>query len=76
MSNETITITLSECAHFGDMDYYLDDIVESGGKVLESCIDYDAETGAVTITTLDRGAFIKTLNTTKSAGFASVGDSQ
>ena len=42
-----IKITFSECEHNGDLDNYVADIVKSGGKVINSVIDAEAEMGFV-----------------------------
>ena len=39
----------SECEHDGDLDEYISDIVNCGGKVLDREINYDAETAKVEI---------------------------
>lgn len=43
------TIYFSECEHDGDLDNYKTDIVNSGGIVISSKINSEAETAAVEV---------------------------
>jgi hypothetical protein len=43
------TLIFSECEHEGDLDNYLSDINKSGGRVLQSEINYDSEEATVVI---------------------------
>jgi hypothetical protein len=42
-------LTFYECEHDGDLNNYLDDIVDCGGEILNKSIDYDSEMGIVQI---------------------------
>jgi len=44
---QKFTIVFYECEHSGDLDRYIDDLVTSGAKVLESRVNEDAEEGIV-----------------------------
>ena len=39
----------SECEHNGDLDEYISDIVNCGGKILSKEINYEAERGKVEV---------------------------
>jgi len=53
----------------GDLDRYLEDIYESGGKVLSSEINYDAETANVIVEIADVEAFNKKFVETETCEF-------
>ena len=40
-----LRIPFTECEHSGDMENYTSDIVASGGKVVSTNVDSDAEEG-------------------------------
>jgi hypothetical protein len=44
-----IRLHFCECEHNGDLDNYKDDIRASGGKVVGSELNYEAETGWVDV---------------------------
>ena len=46
---KTIHIKFYECEHNGDLDNYKSDIRDSGGKILNSGLNYEAETGWVEV---------------------------
>lgn len=43
------TINFYECEHNGDLDNYKDNVRESGGDILNSGLDYEAEIGWVKV---------------------------
>ena len=55
----TLTISFYECEHDGDLEDYVDDVVESGGKIVSSEINEEAEIGRVTVEVEDREAFFE-----------------
>lgn len=54
-----IKVTFCECEHDGDLDNYLGDIRDCGGKVLSSNVDSDEETGTVVFEVEDKPAFVE-----------------
>lgn len=44
---KTITLEFYECEHQGDLDNYLYDVRQSGGKIISERINYEAEIGIV-----------------------------
>lgn len=43
------TMYFSECEHDGDLDNYVSDIINCGGKIISSQINHDEETARVEI---------------------------
>ena len=54
-----VTLCFYECEHDGDLNEYLDDIRESGGQVINSDLNYDAETADVEVELGDVNEFLK-----------------
>ncbi len=44
-----ILLSFYECEHNGDLDVYEEDIIESGGKIINSYVDTDLEQGLVIV---------------------------
>jgi hypothetical protein len=44
-----IRIHFYECEHYGDLDNYKSDIIESGGRILNAELNYEAETAWVDV---------------------------
>jgi len=42
---KTIKLYFYECEHEGDLGNYKEDVRDSGGKILNSGLNYEAETG-------------------------------
>jgi hypothetical protein len=66
---ETLHIEFYECEHQGDLDNYIEDILESGGEVVTSEINYEAEIGFVRIEVLDKKDFVEKFSQTESYDF-------
>jgi len=49
MATKTYVLRFSECEHDGDLDNYKNDIINSGGKIVDSGIFYEEETGWVKV---------------------------
>lgn len=64
-----IPIEFYECEHDGDLDGYIKDINASGGKVIESRVDHEEETGYVVVEVTDKEAFWAAFKQTSSYGF-------
>ena len=43
-----IRLIFSDCEHGGDLETYERDVINSGGKIVNSYVDTDAEEGIVT----------------------------
>ena len=65
-------LTFYECEHGGDLDHYLDDIYNSGGKVIRSQVERDEEC-SVLVEVEDKQDFLKRFKRTKSYGFSDLG---
>jgi hypothetical protein len=65
----TYKATFSECEHDGDLDNYKTDIINSGGKIVDSGVNHDEETGWVRFETEDKEAFMKKFRETDAYGF-------
>ena len=44
-----VNIQFYECEHDGDLQNYIEDIEQSGGEVLDSSLNYEAEVGSVKV---------------------------
>ncbi len=68
-----ITMSFGECEHQGDLDYYITDIVECGGRIISSHLsggeDGVYETGHVTFEVADSVAFTEKFKLTDAWGF-------
>jgi len=60
----------SECEHNGDLDEYLSDIRNCGGKILDSKINYEAETAKVEIE-IDE-TFAEKFRNTRACGYSNL----
>jgi len=54
-----LNIYFYECEHNGDLDNYKEDVRASGGDILNSGLDYEAETGWLKVRVEDKEAFMK-----------------
>jgi hypothetical protein len=66
---KTLTLEFYECEHGGDLNNYMEDIIECGGKIIDSDIDYEAEIGEVVVEVEDEKAFNKLFEETDSYDF-------
>ena len=64
-----INMHFSECEHQGDLDWYIEDINNSGGEVASSEINHEAETAEVVVCVDDMEDFTFRYRQTNSAGF-------
>lgn len=64
-----MTLEFYECEHNGDLDNYITDIEESGGKVISSELNYDREVGIVVIDVADDKVFMEKFSNTDAYGF-------
>ena len=64
----TYKLTFSECEHDGDLEHYKGDVINSGGKIVDSGVNHDVETGWVRFETNDKDAFMKRFRETDSYG--------
>jgi hypothetical protein len=62
-------LTFSECEHDGDLDNYKDDIISSGGKIVDSGVNHDEESGWVKVEIEDKDAFLAKFRETDAYGF-------
>jgi hypothetical protein len=65
----TYKVTFSECEHDGDLDNYKTDIINSGGKIVDSGVDHENEVGWVRFETDDKDAFMTKFRETDAYGF-------
>ena len=49
-----LNLYFSECEHNEDLDNYKEDVRESGGVILNSGLDYEAEQGWIKVKVEDR----------------------
>lgn len=61
-------VRFTECEHDGDLDHYIGDIINSGGKIVDSGVDYDNEEGWVRFETNDKEAFMSKFKETDAYG--------
>ena len=73
METKTIRMTFYECEHGGDLEYYTDDLVLSGAKIISSHVDHDAEIGHVMAEVDDYDLFLEKFKVTDSYGFSQFG---
>jgi hypothetical protein len=59
----------SECEHEGDLENYKTDIINSGGKIVDSGVDHEAEEGWIRFETDDKDAFMVKFKQTDAYGF-------
>lgn len=64
-----VKLIFSECEHEGDMDHYAADIIASGGKIVNTYIDYDNEIGTAIVEIEDKEKFLEKFRETDSYGF-------
>lgn len=64
-----ITLIFSECEHHGDMDGYISDVVQSGGKIQNQKLDTRDETCQLEISIEDATLFWKKMRETDSFDF-------
>lgn len=62
-------LTFSECEHDGDLDNYKGDIISSGGKIVDSGVNHEEETGWVKVEIEDKDAFLAKFRETDAYGF-------
>ena len=67
--SKTFNLAFYECEHNGDLEMYIDDIKASGGKVIESRVDFDDETGYVTVEAADYWDFTQKFKETEAYCF-------
>ena len=67
-----LTYTFSECETHDNLDDCLNDIYDSGGDVINSDLNEDAEEGIVVFKVEDETEFLKKFITTESHGFSSL----
>lgn len=67
---EKITIIFYECEHNGDLQSYIHDVVDSGGNVIDSEINYDAEKAEVLVEVNDKNEFFNKFFSTYACGFS------
>jgi len=63
------TLSFSECEHDGDLDNYKGDIISSGGKIVDSGVNHNEETGWVKVEIEDKDAFLAKFRETDAYGF-------
>jgi len=54
---EKLELSFYECEHQGDLDTYIKDIVDCGGKIIAQVVNPEAETGHVVVHVEDKKAF-------------------
>jgi hypothetical protein len=59
--DELLVFSLYECEHHGDLDTYLDDIKQVGGRVQDTETDFEDEEATVTVLVPCRQTFIEAL---------------
>ena len=65
------TIHFVECEHDGDYQDYANDLGDSGAKIINHELNYEAETCDIFVEIEDIGAFIEKFKKTDSIGFSS-----
>jgi hypothetical protein len=58
-----------ECEHQDDLDEFIKDIVQCGGRIISSSVDYENDTGTVVFEVDDPKAFRAAFATTNAADF-------
>jgi len=53
-----LRITFTECEHNGDLENYADDVRNSGGTIVQSSVDTDAEEGTMIVEVNDKAEFV------------------
>jgi len=66
-------ILFTECEHDGDLETYLEDLRQSGAKILNSSVNEEEETGTVRVQIEDIKSFIEKFRQTDSYEFSSIG---
>ena len=66
---ENIRLEFYECEHDTDLGNYIDDIVDCGGTIVNSSVDYDDEIGHVEVAVNNRKEFFDRFNKTEAYEF-------
>lgn len=66
---EKLILEFYECEHDGDLNYYIGDITDCGGKYLSGRVDHDREIGWVTVEVKDKREFWNKFKQTDAYGF-------
>ena len=69
-----VTLHFHECEHQGDLDNYLNDLMDSSATILTSEINYDEETAEVVVEVVAYGIFLNIFEDTDSYEFSSLCD--
>ena len=64
-----IELEFYECETDGDLNWYKDAIIESGGIVIDGRLDYEAELGYINVEIRDKEDFWERFNKTDQGGF-------
>lgn len=67
-----LTLHFSECEHNGDLQSYVNDIVESGGNIKSSSINYEEENAVVVIELNDYNDFYEKFKRTNAFDFSNL----
>lgn len=62
-------LIFSECEHHGDMDNYMSDVIESGGKILKQELNTEEETCKLEVVVSDSRIFLERMSKTDSNDF-------
>ena len=66
---QNIQLEFYECEHNTDLDNYLDDVIECGGEIVNSRVDYDGEIGYVVVAVENRAEFMTKFQETEASQF-------
>jgi len=66
------SLIFDECEHNEDLRIYVSDIQKSGGKIFNSSVDTEEETGIVCFEIEDKSDFLKRFKETESYDFSNL----
>ena len=67
---ETMILHFTECEHDGDMEVYMTDITHSGGSIIRTELNDEAETCEINFSVGNKAQFLVDFATTQSHGFS------
>jgi len=67
-----VNLEFHECEHQGDMDNYINDLLDCGATQINSNINYEAEIGTVDFEVKDYGVFLSSFEKVEAYEFSSL----
>jgi hypothetical protein len=65
-----LTFNFFDCEHPGDLEWYRNDLIKSGARIISQSINYDAEECTIVAEIDDKETFLKAFIETDSYGAA------